>query len=378
MNKLALLLVLSAGCIFAQSVSPTRTVDADPSGACVAKIENQFNERNGKYWGCVDSTGIGYGTWTQISGSGGIADPGSNGPIKRTALNVTAPVVASDIVGLFSTCSGTQYLGADGACHAGSGAGITRTVVSFSATPLFARSSQIQIWEITLTGNVTGPTTSGLTGGDILIFKVCQDGTGSRLFAWPTGFSSAATISATLSTCTDQTFYWDGSAAVNITGGVSTDPLDANPPSATVLGTDSLGRPVARTLKLSCDIPIGNTNGSAIANGDIGPQIDTCFMPMAATVLEVDVRADAGTPNVIVGVRHSGSVSNLTSSALATAAAGARACSKLTAVACIDGTTASATLQNTNVVAGDSLELVSGTAGGTAKWMAVHIVYSLN
>lgn len=31
--------------------------------------------------------------------------------------------IASDIVALFSTCSGTEYLGADGACHTGSGAG---------------------------------------------------------------------------------------------------------------------------------------------------------------------------------------------------------------------------------------------------------------
>jgi hypothetical protein len=35
----------------------------------------------------------------------------------------TSAAVASDVVALFSTCSGTQYLGADGACHTPSGGG---------------------------------------------------------------------------------------------------------------------------------------------------------------------------------------------------------------------------------------------------------------
>src|SRR5579863_4441586 len=66
------------------------------------------------------------GTLTCAAGStcplGGLADPGSNGIVKRTALNTTTVAASSDVIGLFSTCSGTQYLGADGACHsAGTG-----------------------------------------------------------------------------------------------------------------------------------------------------------------------------------------------------------------------------------------------------------------
>lgn len=89
--------------------------------------------------------------------------------------------------------------------------------------------------------------------------------------------------------------------------------------------------------------------------------------------------ADGGTPNVIVAVNHAGSDSNIVSSALATASSGGIACSKTSGVAGIDGvTTCSATLQNTSVAAGDYLELVSGTAGGTAKFMTVHIIYTVN
>lgn len=136
---------------------------------------------------------------------------------------------------------------------------------------------------------------------------------------------------------------------------------------------------LAALQKRSCDIVIGDTSGSALTDAQLGPQKGLCFIPAAATVVEIDVHADAGTPSVIVGVDHAGSVSNLVSSALATAASGARACSKTSAVAGIDGaTTCSATLQNTSVAAGDYIKAVSGTAGGTAKLLTVHVVYTVN
>lgn len=59
-------------------------------------------------------------TWQAGSG-GGLGDPGSNGIVKRTALNTTTAATSTDVIALFSTCSGTQYLGADGACHNSSG-----------------------------------------------------------------------------------------------------------------------------------------------------------------------------------------------------------------------------------------------------------------
>ncbi len=100
---------------------------------------------------------------------------------------------------------------------------ITLTTVSFSATPTFTRGTSIQQWQLTLTGNVTSSTTSGLASADVLVFNICQDATGGRTFSWPTGFSQAATISPTASICTKQVFYWDGSAAIAITGGITSD-----------------------------------------------------------------------------------------------------------------------------------------------------------
>lgn len=108
---------------------------------------------------------------------------------------------------------------------------VTLTTVTYSATPVFTRSTQIQEWAITLTGNVSSSTISGAAAADIYIFNICQDGTGGRTFVWPTGFSQASVISATASACTKQTFYWSGSAAIAVTPGVSTDTLTTFPPT---------------------------------------------------------------------------------------------------------------------------------------------------
>ena len=143
---------------------------------------------------------------------------------------------------------------------------------------------------------------------------------------------------------------------------------------------------------LVCNIPVGDTSASALTNAQLGPQIKICQIPapsLGATVSEIDVSADGGTPNVIVGARHctaspcvpgaNETVSNLTSSALATASSGGTACSKSSAASGVDTfTTCSGTLQNTSLSQGDYIELVSGTAGGTAKLMTIHVFYTLN
>jgi len=93
----------------------------------------------------------------------------------------------------------------------------------------------------------------------------------------------------------------------------------------------------------------------------------------------MDVNADGGTPNIIVGRNRAGSIVNIVSAALATASSGGIACSNTGGTTGINGaTTCSSTLQNTGLNAGDYLELVSGTAGGVAKFMVAHIIYTIN
>jgi len=70
---------------------------------------------------------------------------------------------------------------------------------------------------------------------------------------------------------------------------------------------------------------IGADNGSALSTADIAPQGRQCFIPYAATILEIDVAADAGTPAVVVARNHAGTLTDLSAS-LATAGSGGLAC----------------------------------------------------
>ena len=128
-----------------------------------------------------------------------------------------------------------------------------------------------------------------------------------------------------------------------------------------------------------CDIAVGDTSASAaLVRGSWNRRKGYAIFH-SYTVVEMDVAADGGTPNVIVAVSHAGSDSNIVSSALATVGSGGIACSNTGGTTGIDGTTTcSATLQNTSMAAGDYLELVSGTAGGTAKFMTIHVIYTVN
>lgn len=208
---------------------------------------------------------------------------------------------------------------------------------------------------------------------------------------------ASAISTAGVPTCTTVTPAY---AAGNTTGSgnfvLATSPTLVTPalgtPTALVL-TSATGLPtaglvnnavtsakmaVANTYR-TCDIPINDTSGSAITSGQMGPQSRVCFIPAASTIVEMDVNADAGTPNIIVGRNHAGTITNIVSGALATAASGGIACSNTGGTTGINGaTTCSSTLQNTSLAAGDYLELVSGTPGGTAKFFVAHVIYTVN
>lgn len=134
----------------------------------------------------------------------------------------------------------------------------------------------------------------------------------------------------------------------------------------------------AGSVKRVCMIVVGTDDGAALTNSSLGPQGDQCYVPYTATVLEVMVTANTGTPNVIPGRNHLGTIVNLVSGALATAGSGGRACSNVGGTVSLDGsTTCAATLQNTSLSQGDFLDLVSGTAGGSAARMTIAITFTV-
>lgn len=185
------------------------------------------------------------------------------------------------------------------------------------------------------------------------------------------------------------------SAVRALTWGSEFAATDIPLPTSTIIGTNLFGfirnaatskwemaatnQSSTSARRRTCMIVIGSDNGSILSDADLGPQLHLCDIPTAATVEEIAVRADGGTPSVIVHRRTGSTNTALVSSALATAASGAVACSRPTAVAGFAGATCAATLQNTTITGGDfTIGLTSGTAGGTAKRMSITVYYLLN
>jgi len=90
-------------------------------------------------------------------------------------------------------------------------------IIPFSATPAFVGAPNTNmVFQITLAGNVTASTLSGLTAGAHVTFKIIQDVTGSRLFAWPPNVQNAQTIGTAANEIDVQEFVWDGTNAYPI------------------------------------------------------------------------------------------------------------------------------------------------------------------
>lgn len=104
----------------------------------------------------------------------------------------------------------------------------TTTPVTFSSTPSFNITSQVQLFTITLTGNATAlplTATTGVQVPSIVIFQITEDNVGNHTFTWPSNMYGAP-ISISANSISLQTFIWNGSIAVG-TGPISfgTPPL---------------------------------------------------------------------------------------------------------------------------------------------------------
>ena len=112
--------------------------------------------------------------------------------------------------GCNATGTGWEDLGGTG----GTGDAATTPSVSFSATPTFTCNANTSTtFRITLTGNVTSSTLASCATGQLVTFRICQDGSGAHTFVFPTSVLNAGTIDATASACSVQTFVWDGTFA---------------------------------------------------------------------------------------------------------------------------------------------------------------------
>ena len=111
-----------------------------------------------------------------------------------TGTGVPSIAASSDVITLFSGCSGTLYLGADGACHSASGGGTPQTFYYQNNTTLNASTGLT--WIVSATPQAS--TTSTLTGSATNL-KFCNVAAGS---------GTATTLTATQAATTGSGHTW--------------------------------------------------------------------------------------------------------------------------------------------------------------------------
>lgn len=156
----------------------------------------------------VDSQAAFNGSGYQVNGEQvGIAQPAHANKMWRQSSMVAAALTQTiaDILGVNIADDGNLaalILKLKQALRNGSGSNV---VVAFSATPTFDASLG-NVFEMTLTGNVTSSTLSNTSPGQSLTFIFHQDGTGGRTVVPPAGLPLDTPIDAAANATTVQTF----------------------------------------------------------------------------------------------------------------------------------------------------------------------------
>jgi hypothetical protein len=195
------------------------------------------------------------------SGSNAVTVRGLNGTLlsglatgllkNTTSTGVPSIATSSDIVGLFTGCSGTQYLGADGKCHAASGSGTVTSVTA--ASPLTGGT-------ITTTGTIGLMSCS--SAGQILIWS----GT-----SWACGASGGG---GGVSGTTDGIAYFSSSSNLTST---------AAPANGQILIGSTGAAPVLGTLTAGANVSITNGPGSITISATGGGGGGNTILPFFAT-----------------------------------------------------------------------------------------------
>jgi hypothetical protein len=225
---------------------------------------------------------------------------------------------------------------------------------------------------------------------DILV----ADSTQTCGFKWATPPSGSVSSIATTSPITGGTITSTGTIAcatcvVASSPGAGVAHFAGSTQTVTgsaVVGSDMTNNTVTSTqlavvnTRRTCMLTVGDGTNT-VASGDYSPfKVGRCYVPYAATIVEVLLQSDAGTPSVQLQKRNGAStVTDILSGALA-AAGTTKTCAKTsTSATCIDGTTSSGsiTISTTALAAGDYVEVKSGTAS-TEKNMTIAVTWTVN
>lgn len=157
----------------------------------------------------TDYTGTVQNTNPVILTAGGFVGTGSNGIWLQAGLAYTFKVASA---GGTHCATGSTLYTVDGI---GGGSTVLTTVVPYSPTPSFQDAAQIQLFELTLTGDATAQpmTFVGVTPPGLIYFQITQDGSGGHTFTWPANTVGGCTIASGAGVTTTQAFVYNGTNA---------------------------------------------------------------------------------------------------------------------------------------------------------------------
>ena len=330
----------------------TLTVNVTASGGSGTHADWNIN-----LVGQPGTNGAGSGTVTSVAFSGGLI--AVTNPSAAASMTVAGTSGGLPYFSSASTWGSSGVLAANGVVLGG-GAGTAPTVTSADSTTTHA-----------LFATAGAPAFRAIASGDIPTLNQSTTGTAANVTGTVGVANGGTGTGGTLSGLVR------GSASAMTAAELSGD--------ATTSGSNVVTLNVQHKTRFGC-FNFGADNASAdLADADIGPQGRVFMVPVAATVTEITVAANAGTPNVIVQKNHAGAATDLVSGTLATGAAGIVACAA-TGAACLDGSAKSGTVTlvtagSANVLAaGDWIQTKTGSgfASTGAKRLSVCVTYTVN
>lgn len=273
----------------------------------------------------------------------------------------TSPALSASgeiaIVSTAGTCQISQNGGAFQNCSAAFGGGTVTTLSVGNLSPIFT----------TVVSNPTTTPSVAYTLATATAHAFLGNNTAST--AAPAYVQPAFTDLSGSMACTQNPA---GTGDVTNSAGSCANTIAAN-------AVTSAKEAVVNTRR-TCMIQVGDGTNTVVT-ADYSPFLTgACYIPYAATIVEVNIQSDAGTPSVQLERRRgAATLADLLSGALAAAGTTHTCAMSSTSQTCIDGTTSSnsITLSNTSLSAGDVIEVKSGT-GSTEKSMRIAVTFTVN
>lgn len=344
----------------------------------------------------VINGGVGPQGATGSSGPAGPA-PSGTGIVKVTAGSAGLAVAGADYAVATNGTSG-QVLVSNGAggfgtavSRSGTGniASATGTLTNGHCVSIDSSGNFVDAGGACTTGGGGGTVNSG-TSGNIAYYASTGTGVSGGNFTGDVTNTALATQVTATHLAAAMPIAQGGTGTASTLSGLmrgSSSAMTAAELSGDATTSGSNAVTVAAKLRThSGCFDLGADNAAAdLVDADIGPQGRIFLVPVAATVIEITVSANAGTPNAIVQKNHAGTATDLVSATLATASSGAVACAA-TGAACLDGTVKSGTVSivtagSANVLAaGDWIQTKAGSgfASSGAKRLSVCLTYTVN